>query len=167
MAFRHETKVERMIREAQEQGKFSNLANEGQPLNLQEENPYANPEWRLAYKIAKDAGYVPAWIEMDKEVETELVKAKRLRDEHRRWLLRRLDDIKNGSIQYFMRDLRSLRQSHLRFLETHRQQLQDLNQKIETFNSNCPVVNLIKPKIMIDELLKAYDRSCPAIPEIH
>lgn len=166
MASRSENKVERLIREAQEQGKFSNLKNEGQPIKIEEENPYADPDWRLAYKIVKDSGFVPAWIDMDKDVEAEFIKAQRTRDDHRRWLLRRLDDIKNGPTHSFMSDLRNLRQTHLRFLETHRRTLQEINRKIDTFNSNCPVNQLLKSKLQIDDLLRDFDRSCPAIPEV-
>ncbi len=163
---RYEDKVEHLIREAQKEGKFSNLANEGKPLKIQEDNPFVAPEWRMAYKIAEDGGYVPPWIELDKEVEQALATARHQREEHRRWVMRRLENIKLGPTQNFVRDVRDLYQYHQRFLTTHRQTLLIINQKIDTFNAHCPVSNLTKSKLFVDDLLKAFDRSCPAIPEL-
>lgn len=61
-----ESLVERQIREAMEQGKFDHLPLHGQPLP-NDDNPYAG-EWSLAYRMLKNAGVAPPWIEADKEV---------------------------------------------------------------------------------------------------
>ena len=61
-----ESLVERQIREAMEQGKFDDLPLKGKPLP-NDDNPYAG-EWSLAYKMLKNAGVAPPWIEADKEV---------------------------------------------------------------------------------------------------
>jgi len=61
-----ETLFERQIREAMEQGAFDNLPLQGKPLP-NDENPHAG-EWGLAFKILKDAGFAPPWVEADKEV---------------------------------------------------------------------------------------------------
>jgi len=49
-----------------EEGRFDNLPHQGAPLP-NDENPRAG-EWQLAFKMLKDAGYAPPWIEADKEV---------------------------------------------------------------------------------------------------
>jgi hypothetical protein len=70
-----ETLIERQIREAMDEGKFENLPHQGKPLP-NDENPYAG-EWGQAFRILKNAGAAPPWIEADKEVRDLL----RLRDE--------------------------------------------------------------------------------------
>ena len=47
-------------------GKFDELPHQGVPLP-NDENPFAG-EWQLAFKMLKDAGYAPPWIEANKEV---------------------------------------------------------------------------------------------------
>lgn len=158
--------VEKLIKDARSQGKFDNLANQGQPIKIEEENPYLDEEWRIAYKIMENAGLPPAWVELDKEVEQDFAHVRRDREEHRRWLLRRLDEIKWGSTQHFARDLRRLHQHHQSFLTNHTRRLEELNNKIDRFNYICPVNNLLKIKIQIPEVIREFDYQCPAIPLI-
>jgi DnaJ family protein C protein 28 len=59
-----------------EEGKFDNLPGKGKPLHLEETNPHVNPEWELAYRMLKEAGYSLPWIEEIKEIERELEAAR-------------------------------------------------------------------------------------------
>ncbi len=161
-----EAVVERLIQEGMAQGKFSNLANEGKPLKIEEENPYVEEDMRMAYKVLENAGVAPPWIEMDKEVEAAIARARRDREEHLRWLRGRLDDIKFGPTHYFMRDLRLLAASQERWLQSHAIKLHELNQKIHSFNHVCPVSDLLKVPLLVDKIIEEYDRSCPAIPKV-
>ena len=61
-----ESWIDQQIREAQERGEFDNLPGKGKPLDLAP-NPYAQDR-ELAYKILKDAGYAPEWIELGKAI---------------------------------------------------------------------------------------------------
>ena len=61
-----ETLVERQIREAMEQGEFEGLPFQGQPLP-NDDNPYAGDR-ALAFRMLKNAGAAPPWIETDKEI---------------------------------------------------------------------------------------------------
>jgi hypothetical protein len=63
---RQETLLDRQIREAVEEGRFDNLPHQGKPLP-NDENPYA-AEWGLAFRVLRNAGFAPPWIEADKEV---------------------------------------------------------------------------------------------------
>jgi DnaJ homolog subfamily C member 28 len=54
--------IEDHIRKAIEAGQFSNLPGKGKPL-LVDENPYTDPEWRLAYHLLKSNGFTLPWIE--------------------------------------------------------------------------------------------------------
>ena len=158
--------VERLIQEGIAAGSFSNLANEGQPIKIEEENPYVEDDMRLAYKVMSTAGITPSWVEQEKEVEAEIGKVKREREEHLRYLNRRLNDIKNGPYHYFMRDLRQLGQSHQHWLKNYAERLTRLNEKIHTFNHICPVPMLLKIPISVEKTLEEYERSCPAIPQV-
>jgi hypothetical protein len=60
-----ETLIERQIREAQEAGQFDNLPHQGEPLP-NDDNPLAG-QWGLAFRMLKNAGVAPPWIEADKE----------------------------------------------------------------------------------------------------
>jgi len=59
--------VEKRIKEAEEQGAFDNLPGKYKPLKLED---YSNvPEdLRLAYKILKNAGYLPPELQLKKEI---------------------------------------------------------------------------------------------------
>src|SRR5262245_14701485 len=74
---RHETLVEKKIREAMEQGEFDNLPGKGEPIDLSE-NPFEDPELRTVHRLLKNAGFAPAWIEARKEIEGELQQARRI-----------------------------------------------------------------------------------------
>lgn len=68
-------KGEEQIRRAIEDGLFENLSGKGKPLHL-EDNPYEDPDWHLANKILKDAGFSLPWIEKRKEIEARLAAAR-------------------------------------------------------------------------------------------
>jgi hypothetical protein len=59
--------AEEKIREALERGEFDNLPLAGKPLSL-ESNGFVPEDLRLAYKLLKDAGFLPPEIELRKEI---------------------------------------------------------------------------------------------------
>jgi hypothetical protein len=61
--------AERKIEEAIRRGELDNLPLAGKPLNL-ENNGLVPGELRLAYKVLKDAGYLPPEMELRKEILT-------------------------------------------------------------------------------------------------
>jgi hypothetical protein len=61
-----ESLVDRQIREAMEDGRFDNLPHQGEPLPVEDET-FAG-EWALAFRMLRNAGVSPPWIEADKEV---------------------------------------------------------------------------------------------------
>src|SRR3954470_979569 len=63
---RWESLVERQIREALDDGRFEDLPHQGSPLPRIDDA--AAGEWALAYRMLKDAGAAPPWIEADKAV---------------------------------------------------------------------------------------------------
>lgn len=61
-----ETLIERQIREATEEGRFDDLPHQGQRLPLGDDS--AAGDRASAFRLLKNAGYAPEWIEVDKEV---------------------------------------------------------------------------------------------------
>ncbi len=59
--------VEERIRRAQKSGHFDNLDGAGRPLP-QSTDPAVPEDLRLAYKVLKNAGFVPPEIQMKKEI---------------------------------------------------------------------------------------------------
>jgi hypothetical protein len=61
-----ETLVERQIREAMEEGAFDDLPYRGERLPLEDDS--AAGEMALGYRVLRNAGVAPPWVEADKEV---------------------------------------------------------------------------------------------------
>ena len=59
--------VEQRIKEAQEKGDFDGLPGRGEPLKLHDDR-YLPEDLRLAYKILKNADYLPPELEEKKEI---------------------------------------------------------------------------------------------------
>jgi len=79
--------IEELLRKAMEEGKFDNLPGKGKPLNLDESNPYADPEWELAYHVLKESGFSLPWIETIREIEKEIVAARQELQRAWKWLV--------------------------------------------------------------------------------
>ena len=61
-----ESIVERQIREAMGEGRFDELPYHGEPLPLEDDS--AASERALGFRVLRNAGVAPPWIEADKEV---------------------------------------------------------------------------------------------------
>ncbi len=64
--------IEELLRKAMADGKFDNLPGKGKPLHLEAANPHADPDWELAYRMLKEAGYSLPWIEIIREIELDI-----------------------------------------------------------------------------------------------
>lgn len=60
-----ESLVDRQIREAMDDGRFDDLPFTGRPLPNPDDS--AAGEWAMAYRVLRNAGGAPPWIEADKE----------------------------------------------------------------------------------------------------
>jgi hypothetical protein len=92
--------------------------------------------------------------------------ARRERATHRTWIIKRLAQIKEGPYQTFLRDLRRLADFHDRWLVQHAERLHQLNEKIHNFNHVCPVSQIHKVLILVDQTIADFDKSCPGIPRV-
>ena len=65
-----ESLIDQKIREAMEQGEFDDLPGKGKPVDTSE-NPFEDPEMRLAHRMLRNAGFAPSWIEERKDIDSE------------------------------------------------------------------------------------------------
>lgn len=63
-----ESHIEKIIRQAQEEGQFDNLEGQGKPLHLEPDDPN-DPALALANKLLSDQGFLPAWLEQEREIQ--------------------------------------------------------------------------------------------------
>ncbi len=75
--------AERAIQEAQSRGEFEGLKGQGQPLRA-ETDPFMPETLRMAYKVLKNAGYVPEEIQAQREIRSLIECLERETDESRR-----------------------------------------------------------------------------------
>ncbi|MBP2674719.1 MAG: hypothetical protein H6Q84_1559 [Deltaproteobacteria bacterium] len=59
--------AERKIQEAMERGEFDDLPGKGKPLDLSDD-PMVPEELRVAFKVMKNAGFLPPELELHKEI---------------------------------------------------------------------------------------------------
>lgn len=65
-----ESLVERQIRDAMDDGAFDDLPYVGERLPIEDDS--AAGDWAMAYRMLRNAGVAPPWIESDKEVRRRL-----------------------------------------------------------------------------------------------
>ena len=59
--------IEQQIRESMDRGDFDNLPGRGKPQEFAQ--PHGDPALEMANKIVRDAGFVPAWLDLEKDIE--------------------------------------------------------------------------------------------------
>lgn len=131
-----ESWIDRKIREAQEQGAFDDLPGRGKPLDLQG-NPYAQDR-ELSFKILKDAGYAPEWIELDKAIRMRLERTRMALSRSWEWHQARLLELAGS-------DSRWASAERERSLNTWQTKLAHFEAEIAALNGEIRVLNLMVP----------------------
>lgn len=134
-----ETLLERQIREAMADGRFDNLPHQGKPLPS-DDSPHAG-EWGLAYKMLKDAGYAPPWIEADKEVRELLARRDAI-----------LERARSGSPPSDIGQARD-RAAIDRLVA-------QVNAAVARLNSEAPTLRQHRRPLVLAEELARYDEAC-------
>ncbi len=146
--------IDEQIREAQEQGKFSNLPGYGKPLNL-DDNPYSGDK-TLGYNLLKSNGYAPPEIELANEISKELAgaetKLEKLRHQGQAMRARRVPP--------FPSEKRAFNASVEKAAAGYEQKLRELNRKILTLNLSAPSA-MHRPLIEVEKLVQQFRESCP------
>lgn len=183
----YENWLEQSIREAQRRGEFDNLKGQGKPQDLTSD-PHAG-DWDSGFRILKNNGLAPAWIEADKEIRaehaalTELAeRTARFIEEHRETAVaapaalsppttwrERLRRVWSGSATS-RRDncqfsLDALRYQRERARREYLQRTEALNEKIQEYNGCLPMDLLWRErhKISSAQAAASFDRICPPL----
>lgn len=67
--------IDEAIRQAIEEGHFSNLPGAGKPLKL-DQNPHEDPDWGLSYHLLRENDFTLPWIADRQEIEADLEAAR-------------------------------------------------------------------------------------------
>jgi len=144
--------VEEQIRKAMERGDFKNLKGKGKPI-IFDENPFEDPELRMSFKILKDAGFAPYWIEMGKQIDGEIEGCHMIFDNFLETLNYRKSRL--GYIQRTPEFETRMQQ----VLQTCADKLEEANKKIDQYNMIVPMFWIQRKKIDTDvEVAKLKQR---------
>ncbi len=120
--------VEQQIRDAMERGEFENLPGKGKPQELAAYP--GDPSMEMANKIVRDAGFVPAWLELEREIDREQNEAEEALLRSWRWR----EAIRGDAIE----DPRWIEAEWRKARELFEKRLQALNSKILSYNLQLP-----------------------------
>jgi DnaJ family protein C protein 28 len=151
--------VEQQIREAMERGEFDNLPGKGKPLDLgEEENTPEN--LRMAFKLLKDAGVAPEWIEHDKEIRARLAELRQMFDRHVRWEHARRTRIEPRTPDAIITEHARGPRSREQVIRDFRQRAAELNRAIDDFNLQAPSARVHHARIRIEAEIEEFRRRC-------
>jgi DnaJ homolog subfamily C member 28 len=154
-----ESAIDKQIREAMERGEFNNLRGAGKPLNL-DDNPHTPNDWKLAFKVLKDAGYAPEWIEQGKEIRAELQSLAAFLEQQVRWQHERRAQLAALAPGRQPAERTRLAEARERTCRVYRQRATALNKAIDTFNLKVPNINLQLPRVRVEEKVQQFEEAC-------
>jgi DnaJ family protein C protein 28 len=140
-----ESWIERKIREAQDRGEFDNLPGKGKPLDLTP-NPYARDQ-EMAFKILKDAGCAPEWIELDKAIRSKLERALTALRRQRRWRETRLSELADRSDRWTTVERERAWASWRTAIGSFEEEVKAINKEIADLNLKVPSPRFQRSKI--------------------
>jgi len=136
--------IDENIRKAMEDGKFDDLPGKGKPLNL-EENPFEDPNWRLANHVLKVSGFSPPWIETRQEIVNLVAQARELLT--RAWVWRVEALVNRQSLQ-------EIELEWQRAANSFQEQTAQINKRIRDFNLSAPSERFHLPMVNPEREIK-------------
>ena len=135
--------IENKIREAEEKGLFRNLPGQGKPLRFDEEE-VGDPKYWLAHHMLKNAGLLPAWVELAKEIDRLEDHIQAIEREYRDWLAveaKRLSGLSPAVLRHRLPGIRAI---YVRFIERYQMLLRMTQERKQQFNYEVPARSLEK-----------------------
>lgn len=121
--------IEDKIQKGMQEGAFDNLPGKGQPLKLDDDNPFEDPSLRMGYRLLRNNGFTLPWIQEQKEIASE---AERLCAElARSWLRAERERVAGG-------DRWQAQARWLKAASAFRRQVAELNERINNYNFQVP-----------------------------
>jgi DnaJ family protein C protein 28 len=140
-----ESWIDEQIREAEQRGEFDNLPGKGKPLDLTP-NPYAH-EQELAFKILKDAGYAPEWIELDKTIRGNLERAEATLARQWKWYQDRLSELADRSGGWAEAERKRALAAWQQAVATFKLTVESINAEITELNLKVPDARFQRSKV--------------------
>jgi hypothetical protein len=131
--------VDKIIREAQEEGLFDDLPGSGRPINWEDES-WVDEDWVVAFRLMRQHGYAPEWIELNREIRDTLQAARAAVRQAWHWRQAQVGHKNEGQRRFVEAEWQRARAA---FVET----VVELNNKIADFNLKVPVKRLQRTKI--------------------
>ena len=128
--------VEQQIREAQERGAFDHLPGAGRPLVLTP-NPYAQDR-EMAFKILKDAGLAPEWIELGKIARSRLERARATLARRRDWRQMRLVELQGRADRWATAERQRVLAGWEQAVQEFQQEIEPVNRALVEYNLKAP-----------------------------
>ena len=153
--------VNKQIEEAMESGEFANLPGRGKPLKF-DTNPYLTPQARMANRLVKENGFIPRWVELEKEINREKAQLEKLLTnlKSRR---ERLATIIQQHPHRHKAVSRSFEHERARGIERYSEKLENLNRKIQRVNLLMPTRNRQYASINRTEAISRFQKACPSL----
>lgn len=129
-------RVEQAIEQAAASGAFDNLAGAGLPLKS--ESGIVPNELRVPFKVLKDAGMAPAWVELASEIECRIDEFRAARREHERRMRLAREHALAGSAGDFAARFRAAGKSHAELRDRLAKEARSIVRLIDRFNTMAP-----------------------------
>jgi len=144
-----ESLVDKKIREAMEAGEFDNLSGSGAPIDLSE-NPFEDPDWRLAHRLMRNAGFAPSWIEERKDIDASLEAARITLSRNRSKVQRARNTVHEPAARQRWQAAQS----------SFQLKIAELNRRIDAWNLKTPGVAFQRKRIDVErEIERVSDES--------
>jgi Domain of unknown function (DUF1992). len=148
------SRVEEVIREAQERGEFDNLAGMGKPLEL---DPHREAgDNAMAYHVLKNSGNVPLEIALLQQIDGEIARAQGriARVSHMSRKLRR------RRMPLFASEKRAFNAEVEQTATAYDEALRRINSNILTLNLTTPAA-MHRPLLEVEKLVQQFRDECP------
>lgn len=143
-----ESWIDQQIREAQDRGAFDQLPGRGRPLDLTP-NPFAQDQ-ELAFKILRDAGYAPEWIELDKVIRGKLKTALATLANRWEWREVRLSELAHRSDCKSETERQRLEAGWQRAVAAFKLEAESINRDIVELNLKVPAARFQRSRVNPD-----------------
>jgi DnaJ homolog subfamily C member 28 len=129
--------IEDHIRKAIEEGMFDDLPGKGKPIHW-DENPLVEPDWQLAFRMLRNAGFALPWMETRKEIEARLEAARQSLKHAWEW---RQTALAGGERPAYVES------EWQRALGIFREQIAEINHRIFDYNLEVPLPRFQRPPL--------------------
>lgn len=143
-----ESWIDQQIREARDRGDFDDLPGKGKPLDLAA-NPYAKDQ-ELAFKVLKDAGYAPDWIELDKALRGKLERARAVLARRLEWREMRLHELADQAESWSEAEQLRIQASWEKSVAAFALDVEAINREIAELNLMVPSPRFQRSSIDLD-----------------